>query len=39
LGKLGQPKYFAEEVVGVARNPYLTGTVIRVDGGLVLGHL
>jgi NAD(P)-dependent dehydrogenase (short-subunit alcohol dehydrogenase family) len=39
LGKLGQPRYFAEEVVGVVRNPYLTGTVIRVDGGLVLGHL
>jgi len=39
LGRLGNPPEFAELCVGIAANTYLTGTVIRVDGGLRLGYL
>lgn len=39
LGRLGDPVEFADICVSACRNSYLTGTSIRVDGGLRLGHL
>jgi NAD(P)-dependent dehydrogenase (short-subunit alcohol dehydrogenase family) len=39
LGKLGDPKTFGQEVISIAKNSYLTGTTIRLDGGMVLPHL
>ena len=39
LGRLGNSVEFADMCVGVSTNTYLTGSVIRLDGGLRLGHL
>jgi len=39
LGRLGDPSEFADICVGVTTNSYLTGTVVRVDGGMRLGYL
>lgn len=39
LGRLGDPVEFADICVNAAKNTYLTGTSIRIDGGLRLGYL
>ena len=39
LGRLGDPTEFADICVGVTTNSFLTGTVIRIDGGMRLGYL
>jgi NAD(P)-dependent dehydrogenase (short-subunit alcohol dehydrogenase family) len=39
LGRLGDPAEFAELCVTVCNNSYLTGSVIRLDGGQTLGHI
>ncbi len=37
LKRLGQPEEIAEAVVFLARSQYITGQVLRVDGGMVIG--
>jgi len=39
LGRLGDPTEFADQCVALAKNSYMTGTVVRLDGGTVLGNL
>lgn len=39
LGRLGDPMDFAKTVVSLVDNNYMTGTVVRLDGGLRLGYL
>jgi hypothetical protein len=34
LHRIGNPKEFAEAVVGMATCTYLTGNVLRLDGGI-----
>jgi len=36
LGRVGQPDDVAQAVKSIAENPYVTGQVLRVDGGLSL---
>jgi NAD(P)-dependent dehydrogenase (short-subunit alcohol dehydrogenase family) len=37
LGRLGRPEDVAESVLYLLAAPYVTGTVLPVDGGLLLG--
>jgi NAD(P)-dependent dehydrogenase (short-subunit alcohol dehydrogenase family) len=37
LGRLGRPDEVAEAVMYLLCAPYVTGTVLTVDGGLLLG--
>lgn len=39
LGRLGLPDEFANSVKFLVENTYMTGSVIRVDGGLILPHI
>eukprot|EP01017_Pseudomicrothorax_dubius_P006860 TRINITY_DN1203_c0_g2_i1.p1 TRINITY_DN1203_c0_g2~~TRINITY_DN1203_c0_g2_i1.p1 ORF type:complete len:266 (-),score=78.32 TRINITY_DN1203_c0_g2_i1:138-935(-) len=39
LGRLGDPREFAQAVISAVENSYLTGTVLRLDGGVRLPHL
>jgi len=39
LGKLGEPKDLAQCISSLCMNSYITGEVIRIDGGLRLPHL
>jgi len=39
LGRLGYPKEFGNCVASLCMNSYITGEVIRVDGGIRLPHL
>ena len=36
VGRFGEPKEFAEFVVGMIENSYITGVTIRIDGGMVI---
>ena len=36
LGRIGQPQEVAEAVAFLASAPYITGEVLRVDGGLAM---
>jgi len=36
--RMGRPEEFALLVEAIVRNPYLNGEVVRLDGGLRLGH-
>ena len=36
LGRMGQPEEVAEAVAFLAQNPYITGEVLRVDGGIAM---
>ena len=36
LGVLGQPRQFADSVVAVINSSFISGTTIRVDGGIRL---
>ena len=36
LGRMGQPEEVAEAVAFLARSPYITGEVLRVDGGIAM---
>lgn len=38
LGRLGKPEDVAETALYLLRAPYVTGAVVRVDGGLTLGR-
>lgn len=38
LNRIGAPEEFADAVISVAKNSFLTGEVIRLDGGLRIGH-
>jgi NAD(P)-dependent dehydrogenase (short-subunit alcohol dehydrogenase family) len=38
LGRLGRPQDVAETAMYLLRAPYVTGAVVNVDGGLLLGH-
>jgi 3-oxoacyl-[acyl-carrier protein] reductase len=38
LGRLGRPEDIAQSVLYLLAAPYVTGTVLPVDGGLLLGH-
>ena len=37
LKRFGQPEEIAETAVFLAKSKYITGQVIRVDGGMVIG--
>ena len=37
LGRLGRPEEIAETALYLLRAPFVTGTVVTVDGGLLLG--
>jgi NAD(P)-dependent dehydrogenase (short-subunit alcohol dehydrogenase family) len=37
LGRLGRPEDIAQSVLYLLAAPYVTGTVLPVDGGLLLG--
>eukprot|EP01016_Furgasonia_blochmanni_P020893 TRINITY_DN23277_c0_g1_i1.p1 TRINITY_DN23277_c0_g1~~TRINITY_DN23277_c0_g1_i1.p1 ORF type:complete len:324 (+),score=75.80 TRINITY_DN23277_c0_g1_i1:10-981(+) len=39
LGRLGDPVEFAQFAIAIAENPYLTGSVLRLDGGIRLPHM
>ena len=39
IGRIGDPPEFADAVVSLASNSFLTGEVVRLDGGLRLGHI
>lgn len=39
IDRLGDPSEFADAVVGICMNSYITGEVIRLDGGARLPHL
>jgi len=39
LGRLGDPAEFADQCVALSKNSYMTGTVVRLDGGITLPHL
>lgn len=36
LGRMGQPQEVAEAVAFLATAPYITGEVLRVDGGIAM---
>ena len=36
LGRMGQPEEVAEAVAFLAQSPYITGEVLRVDGGIAM---
>jgi NAD(P)-dependent dehydrogenase (short-subunit alcohol dehydrogenase family) len=38
LGRLGQPEEVAETALYLLRAPYVTGAIVAVDGGLLLGQ-
>ena len=39
LGRLGVPREFGDAIVSLARNSYVTGTTLRLDGGIRLSHV
>lgn len=39
VGRLGVPREFGDAVVSVASNSYITGTTLRIDGGIRLSHV
>ena len=39
LGRLGQPEEFGNCVAELCMNSYVTGEVIRLDGGVRLPHI
>ncbi|EGR29355.1 short chain dehydrogenase reductase family protein, putative [Ichthyophthirius multifiliis] len=39
LGRIGQPKEFADAICGLAINSFVTGSVFRIDGGIRLPHM
>lgn len=39
VGRIGDPPEFGEMVVSVAQNSFMTGEVIRLDGGYRVGHV
>jgi len=39
LGRLGDPKWFALSVEGIIKNPYATGDIWRLDGGIRLPYM
>jgi ketoreductase RED2 len=39
LERIGKPEEIAQAVTGICMNSYITGEVIRVDGGVRFPHL
>jgi NAD(P)-dependent dehydrogenase (short-subunit alcohol dehydrogenase family) len=39
LGRLGDPPEFADQCVALCKNGFMTGTTVRLDGGMILPHL
>lgn len=39
LGRVGHPSEFADAVLGLASNSFMTGSVFRLDGGIRLPHM
>ena len=39
LGRMGDPTEFADAVVALAGNSFLTGEIVRLDGGVRLGYI
>lgn len=39
LGRVGHPSEFADAIIGLATNSFVTGSVFRLDGGIRLPHM
>ena len=39
LGRLGVPREFGDAIVSLSTNSYVTGTTLRLDGGIRLSHV
>lgn len=39
LNRLGNPVEFADAILGLATNSFVTGSVFRLDGGIRLPHM
>jgi NAD(P)-dependent dehydrogenase (short-subunit alcohol dehydrogenase family) len=39
VGRLGVPREFGDAIVSLSRNSYVTGTTLRLDGGIRLSHV
>lgn len=39
LGRVGQSPEFADAIIGLASNSFVTGSVFRLDGGIRLPHM